>query len=226
MKSFQPLALALTPSAVDLAVEQSILDWNTHSAYKVVRMFPVPGTLVTGGAVEAHIQLNAEIKTVVRAYPSTMQEELFSNHPMWVLLGFITLDRYTNDLMLLSHTFEGYRIYLGNDFRWKWIRSDDSTKGGWLFLQQVPRGSSAVAVIGTKRILPNEDILDEFIYGWIRQHARATVMMLEGNILRKSQMIGLQTDGQTMVDEGLKERDRLIETLRKESRWIMMAQRR
>jgi len=188
--SFQPASLAVPPEVIDnQAVQLAIEYWNTHSGYKITRMFDV-----TPGLSNTQVQLSAEIKTVVKCYPSAMQEELFSNHPMWVLLGFITLDRYTLDLMLLSHSFEGYKIYLGNDFRWKWQRSDDSSQGGWLYLQQVPRDAAAVAVIGTKRILADEDIKDEFIYMWVRNYARSLTKGLEGNILRHAQIIGIQTE--------------------------------
>jgi len=172
------------------------------------------------------VQLLSEIKTVVRVYPSTMQEELFSNHPMWVLLGFITLDKYTQDLMLLSHTFEGYRIYLGNDFRWKWIRADNSSEGGWLYIQQVPMGATRLAVVATKRIVADEDITDEFIYRWIRDYARVIVKMYEGNVLRKAQIIGIANDGDMMISEAKEEKKDLEENLRKESFWLSMAIRK
>ena len=222
IQSFKPVSLSLPVATIDQVIEATILYWNTHSAYKIVRMFDVGA----GGSNTFNLQLDPEIKTVVRCFPSSMQEELFSNHPMWVLLGFLTLDRYTNDLMLLSNTFESYRIYLGNDFRWKWVRADDSTKGGWLYLQQVPRGSTKVAVVGTKRILPAEDITDEFIYNWIREHARSRVKIFEGNVLRKAQIIGIANDGDTMVGEGKDECEKLEDALRKESRWMMLEVRK
>lgn len=215
--SFKPLQLTLPNETLRQIVENSIIYWNTHSAYKIAKMFPYTSDC---------IQLSPDIKTVVNAYPSTLEQVLFQNHPMWVLLGFITLDRYTQDLMLLSHTFDGYRIYLGNDFRWKWVRSTDSTKGGYLYLQQVPPKVTSIAVIGTKRILPNEDIKDEFVYQWIREHARATVKMYEGNVLRKADIIGVHNDGQALVDEGKAEREVLEEKLRQEGRWILTAIRR
>lgn len=230
IKSFKPVDLTVEADTIDQQIDLAIDTWNTKSGYKIVRMFPqtgmIPNNAVAGGAVEAQLQLSAEIKSVVKVFPSVMAEELFSNHPMWVLLGFITLDRYTSDLMLLSQTFEGYKIYLGNDFRWKFIRSDDSTKGGWLYLQQVPRGTAKVAVIGTKRILAEEDIVDEFILTWIKKFSRSLVKALEGNVLRHGQIIGIQNAGQEMVTESLTEQKDLLEELRKESRWMLMAQRR
>jgi len=223
IQSFKPVTLSVPMETLDQIVDASILYWNTHSGYKIVRMFDAP-TLDDRG--RGALQLSSEVKTVVHCYPSTMQEELFSNHPMWILLGFITLDKYTQDLMLLSHTFEGYRIYLGNDFRWKWIRSDDSTKGGWLFVQQTPRGSSKFAIVGTKRVIDGEDITDEFIFGWIREHARATTKVFEGNVLRHAQIIGIANSGQVMVDEGTEEKKILEDKLRQEARWMMMPVRR
>jgi len=223
--SFKPITLSLPNETIDQVIDASITYWNTHSGYKIVRMFDV-GAVPTSGLNTAAVQLSAEIKSVMKCYPSAMQEELFSNHPMWVLLGFITLDNYTQDLMLLSNTFENYRIYLGNDFRWKFVRADDSTEGGWLHLQQVPRGASKVAVVGTKRILPDEDITDEFIYNWIREHARSRVKLFEGNALRKATIIGISNDGESMVAEGKEECEKLEEALRKESRWMIAAIRK
>jgi hypothetical protein len=221
VQSFMPVHLSLPNETLDQIIDATILYWNTHSGYKIVRMFSV-----TADANTTQVQLSADIKTVIHCYPSAMVEELFSNHPMWVLLGFITLDRYTEDLMLLSNTFENYKIYLGNDFRWKWIRSDDSTVGGWLYLQQTPRGASKVAVVGTKRILVGEDITDEFIYNWIREHARSRVKIFEGNVLRKAVIIGISNDGESMVTEGKAECLALEEALRKESRWMLCSVRK
>lgn len=92
-------------------------------------------------------------------------------------------------------------------------------------MQQVPRGAVRVAVVGTKRILPGEDIIDEFIYNWIREHARSRVKIFEGNVLRKATIIGISNDGESMVTEGKAECDKLEESLRKESRWMMLAKR-
>ena len=218
--SFLPLKLSLPKDTIDQIIDNTISYWNTHSAYKIVRMVNTPSVDSSGCG---EVQLLSEIKTVVRVYPSSMQEELFSNHPMWVLLGFITLDKYTQDLMLLSHTFEGYRIYLGNDFRWKWVRADDSSKGGWLFIQQVPMGASRLAIVATKRIVADEDIKDEFVYRWIRDHARCVVKLFEGNVLRKAQIIGIANDGDMMISEAKDEKKDLEENLRKESFWLSMA---
>lgn len=296
--SFAPLQLAVQADTIDQVVDLSIAYWNTHSAHKVVKMFPLTPNAIGNGA----IQLDNEIKMVVNCYPSTMTESLFTDHPMWVLLGFIALDRYTQDLMLLSHTFEGYRIYLGNDFRWKYERAMDSETGGWLFYQKVPWGASKIAVVGTKRIVSgkvstscsgqsgalksvpiqakslvltngtttftddglgvltadvggftgtidyvtgawsvtgwtgagsqvatynyDEDITNEFIYNWIRQHARATVKMYEGAVIRKGSIIGIANDGSDLVTEGKEEKKELEEQLRKEARWVLCAVRK
>ena len=219
--SFRPLTLAVPAETIDQVVDASILYWNTHSAYGVVRMYDT-----TGGSTTAAVQLDPDIKTVVQCYPSALEEYLFQNHPMWVMLGFITLDRYTQDLMLLSHAFDGYKIYLGNDFRWKWSRSNDSTRGGWLFLQQVPAEAAKVGVVGTKRVLPTEDIADEFVYGWIREYARSGVKMFEGAVKRQATMIDIANDGNEMIAEGKEERTVLEEKLRQESLWVLPMMRK
>jgi len=221
IRSFKPIGLATPFETLDQIIDSCIVYWNTHSAYKTIRRYDAVEMSVTDA-----VQVDVDIKTIVKCYPLQMKEVLFQNHPMWVLLGFITLDRYTQDLMQLGHTFDGYKIYLGNDFRWRWERPEDESLGGWIYLQQVPQGSSHVCVVGTKKVIAGEDIKDEFIYGWIREYVRSTVKVYEGSILRKGGIIGIANDGGDMVAEGKEERKELEEKLRQESRWLLLASRK
>jgi len=135
------------------------------------------------------------------------------------------LDAHTQDLMQVSYTFEEYKRWIGANFRWKWVRSEDHDVGGFIYLQSIPSGTSAFAVMGTKRILETEDIKDEFIYRWVREYARALTKMYEGNVLRKADIIGVKNDGQVQVDEGKTEIEALEIQLRQEGRWLMLAKR-
>jgi len=219
---FAPLTLATPPESIQQFITNSRRYWNTHSAYKVIRMY----SFSSGTDTQAQCQVDADIKQVVTCYPSVLREELFSNHPMWVLLGFITLDRNTQDLIQLSHTFEGYRVYLGNDFRWHFERSlDNGTTPGWLYMQQMPTGASSVAVVGTKRLTDTEEIKDDYILDWIMQYTKAQVNLAEGNTMRKLPTTGLTLDGDALVAEGKASIDRLQDVLKKEGHWVLFSER-
>jgi len=218
INEFRPVKLATPPSVIDQQIDNAIRYFNTHSAYKIARMYDYNK--------QSAIQLGPEIKTVVQCYPSTMEKTVLSSHPMWALLGLLTLDRYTADIMLLYHTFGGYSIYVGHDFRWKFIRSESPVEGGWLYVQEVPREADKLAVIGLKRILSNEDIKDEFILDWILKYSKALVKVIEGNTLRKAQIIGIQNDGEDLVSEGKQEVEKLQKKLKQEGLWAVLAKRR
>lgn len=216
---FSPTTLSIGQDVIDQQITNAKRYWNTHSAFKITKMVNY-----SSGAA---ISLTTDIKNVVQVYPSVMQEELFSNHPMWALLGFVTLDQFTNDLILLSQAFEGYRIYLGVDFRWKYERStDQDNTAGKLYLQQVPRGATRLAIIGLKWLLPNEDITDDFILGWILEYTLALAKVKEGNVLRKADIVGIANDGQTMLNEGMEMVKSLQTKLGKEGQWALLAQRK
>jgi len=216
---FKPLVLATPEETIMQFINNSRRYWNTHSAWRVTRMVNY-----TSGA--NYVEVDLDIKRVSNVYPSRMTESLFSDHPMWVLLGFISLDRYTQDMMLLSHTYEGYKIYLGSDFRWTFERGEDLTKKGKLFLQNVPKDAAKLAVVGSKRFVDGEEIKDDFILEWLLRYVKALVKMNEGNVWRKSSIINIQNDGQAILDEGKAEADKLQEDLRKEGRWQLFAKRK
>lgn len=215
---FKPNTLAIGAEVIDQQVDNAIRYFNTHSAYTITKMFDV-------NAGQVVLDLSTDISAVSRVYPSTMQEELFSNHPMWVLLGFITLDRFTTDLIQLSHAFEGYRVYLGTDFKWKFLKSDDPTEAPKLFLENIPRGSSKLAVVGLKRIVADTDITEEFLLDWLLRYTKALVKINEGNVLRKAAMIGISNDGDDMMREGMDEKSELQKELRQSSRWSLLGKR-
>jgi len=219
IRDFQPVSLATPSQVIDQQIDNAARYWNTHSAYKVVRMYDLTS--------QDAIQLDKEIKTVVRCYPSTLEANVLSAHPMWSLLGLLTLDRYTHDIMLLQHTFGGYNIYIGNDFRWKFIRSESRDEGGWLYLQHVPKIADKLAVVGLKRLfIAEDDIQDEFILDWILQYSKALVKVIEGNTLRKAQIVGIANDGEELLQEGKEEVEKLQKKLKQESMWAMLARRR
>jgi len=216
---FHPLTLATPDATLVQLASNALRYWNTHSAYKATRMYNYASPAVT-------CTIDTDIKTVVSVYPSVLTENLFSDHPMWVLLGFITLDKWTQDLMLLSHTYEGYKIYLGSDFRWTFERSGDPSVGGKIYIQNAPTDATKLMVVGTKRIVENEDIKDEFIIDWLLNYTKSLVKMAEGNTLRKAGTIGLPNDGEQLVTEGKEEATTLQDKLRKEGVWMLGAMRK
>ncbi len=226
-QSFKPLKLATPPDVILQCIDQSILYWNIHSAFKVARMYD--------NSHANYFSVGTDVKSVVQVYPSAMRENILSDHPMWMLLGFVTLDNYTSDLMLLSSVFDSYKVWLGADFRWKWMMSEDSSVGGKVYIQSVPTDAAKFAVVGLLRLIPEVasegaepeyDIKHESVYDWVREYARALVCMREGNILRKADLIDAKNDGQVLMDEGVIRAEKLQEQLRQDGRWMLLARRK
>jgi len=99
------------------------------------------------------------------------------------------------------------------------------TTGGKLYFVNLPSGTSSLYVLGTRRILPTEDITDEHINQWLLHYTKAQVKMCEGNALRKSSMIKLTNDGQQLYAEGKQEKIDLEKELQLNSRWVVFAKR-
>ena len=216
---FLPLNIVTPEPTILQLLENSKRYWNTHSGYKIVRMYDFnnPESFL--------ITLTPEVKNVVQVYPATTSSWIWHDHPLWTMLGMAILDNVTEDLILMSAAFQNYRIYVGTDFRYHYVRSDDPTIGGKLFLRNLPVKCERVCVVGTKRLLPGENIKSEYILDWILHYVKAQVKQVEGNSLRKSDVIGIHNDGQQLFDEGKTEVKDLQEQLSKDGRWVCMAKR-
>jgi hypothetical protein len=214
---FQPVTLATPDETILQVIDNAIRYWNTHSAFKIIDMKDaVPGT--------PRVQLGAEWKNVVRVYPSTTPDWILQNHPLWTLLGITIIDNLTSDLVMMSEAFRNYRYYIGTDFHFYFDRNHnpDATSGygGYLYLVNLPQNTTAIAVVGTKRIVPGEDITSEYLLDWLLKYSKAQVKMIEGNTLRKSDAIGVRNDGQVLVNEGKADVDALQKQLVTEGRWV------
>ena len=217
-QEFAPLTLATPELTLQQIVENAVRYWNTHSAYRITTMFDyTPG--------ETFVQLNTQFKSVVEVLPARKSTWIWSDHPLWTLLGITVIDNVTGDLIMLSESFRNYRIYVGADMRWQFERSEDPNTPGKLFLTNVPSGVEALAVVGTKRITIDEDIKQEYILDWLLQYMKALTKQSEGNILRKSSIINIKNDGQEMMNEGKEEMKMLKEALAKEGRWTAFLRR-
>lgn len=217
-KEISPLTFAAPDATLEQIIDSAVRYWNTHSGYKVVTMVEVPSS---GTAV----QLNSQIKTVVTVWPSATTTWIWNDHPMWTMMGVTVLDNVTGDMIMMAEAFRNYRIYVGTDFRWAYVKSEDPAVGGKLFAINVPRGTTKLAVTGTKRITASETIKVDYILDWVLRYAKALVYQVEGNVLRKSSIIDVKNDGQVMVDEGTEERDKLQEQLSRDGRWVALAVR-
>jgi hypothetical protein len=214
---FLPLTLATPDNTLEQIVENAVRYWNTHSAYRITTMFDYSN--------ERMIELNDQFKSVVDVIPARKSTWIWSDHPLWTLLGITVIDNVTGDLIMLSESFRNYRIYVGADMRWQFERSEDPNTPGKLFLTNVPSGVEALAVVGTKRITIDEDIKQEYILDWLLQYMKALTKQSEGNILRKSSIINIKNDGQEMMNEGKEEMKMLKEALAKEGRWTAFLRR-
>ena len=172
------------------------------------------------------IEIDTNMKNVAEVYPNDMKDDYFANHPMYVLLGYVTLDRFTQDFILVANTYEAYRRFLNAEFKWDFVRSTEGPKTkGRLYFQNIAGGVTKMAVVGMKRIEEGEDVKDQFILDWILSYSQALVKMTEGIVLRKAGMIGITNDGSDFVTEGQTEAGELKERLRQEGRWSILAGR-
>jgi hypothetical protein len=140
-------------------------------------------------------------------------------------MGITVLDNVTGDLILMSEAFRNYRVYVGTDFQYIFEKSDDPTIGGYLYCINVPNGTERLYVVGTKRIIEDEDVKVEQVLDWIYRYTKTLLKQVEGNTLRKSSIINIANDGQQMVDEGREEMKEMQENLAKDSRWVVFAKR-
>jgi len=215
---FKPLTLITPLTSLEQCVENAIRYFNTHSAYKV-------SSLADFNTSSVRVQLAADFKSVVEVIPSTSTTWIWNDHPLWTMLGITVLDSVTSDLIMMSEAFRNYRIYVGSDMRWWFEKSEDPTIGGWLYVINLPRGTASVFVTGTKRIVKEEDIKQEFILEWILRYSRSLVKVIEGNTLRKSSIININNDGQSLIGEGKEEIKALQEELARNGRWVTFAKR-
>jgi len=215
---FKPRTLATPDDTIKQMFENAVRYWNTHSAYKISTVYEYsPGA--------ERIQLSNEFKTVVDVIPTSATEYIWNTHPLWTLTGITILDNITTDLIMMSEAFRNYRVYVGTNFRWHWEKSDDPNVGGYLYVVNVPSGVGSLYVVGTKRILANEEISTEVILNWILYYTKALVKQVEGHALRAAGIIDVSTDGQALVDEGREEQMELQEKLKKESWWVCFPKR-
>lgn len=215
---FQPLQLTTPVATINQIIDNAIRYWNTHSAFKTLQMVDISA----GGAV---VTLDKSIKQVINAYPSENPGSFLNQHPIFTLTGIAAIGRRTTDIIQLATAFQHFQIYISTDFRWSFIKNDDPTLGGDLFMQHVPGGVTSLLVMGTKRIIENEDIKSEYILDWLLHYVKALVKKAEGNLLRKSDIMGIKNDGQELFNEGEKEEEELRERLFEESMWVSLARR-
>jgi len=219
-KEFLPLILATPKETVSQQVDNAVRYWNTHSAYKISQMVNyAPG--------QSRAQVGAEFKSVAVVYPNKVANWIWNEYPTWSLAGIAVLDNIRTDLILATEAFKTFNIYVGANFRYYFDENhDDPSKGGYLYCRNVPTGTSAMFVVGTKRILPTDDIKSEHINNWLLYYAKALVKQIEGNTLRKANVVlpgGL--DGAQLVTEGKEEMRKLQEQIIKESRWVAFIRR-
>lgn len=219
---FMPVMLATPDETILQVIDNAVRYWNTHSAFKIIGMFEAsPGT--------KRVELGSEWKNVVRVYPATTPDWILQNHPLWTLLGISIIDNLTSDLVMMSEAFRNYRYYIGTDFHFYFDRdhNPDATDGvgGYLYLTNLPYNTTRIAVVGTKRIVPEEDITSEYLLDWVLKYVKAQVKMIEGNTLRKSGAIGVKNDGQELMNEGKEEVTEMQKQLLNEGRWVSFARK-
>jgi len=171
------------------------------------------------------VSVPGKIRQVVKVLPSGLPDNVFSDHPMWALLGFITLDRYSQDLIMTQHAFGGYKTYMSNNFRWMFERSPAPAANATLYVQSVPKGTDSFTMYCIQMIEETEDITEPWILDWVLNYFKALVMIQEGNIRRQLGMIDAKNDGQNLIDEGLDKVKELKESMNREGVWMLSIKR-
>jgi len=215
-REFLPLQLATPSDTLSQIVDNSVRYWNTHSGYKISKMY---------NAASPRIQLDPDFKLVVRVFPNTQTAPLIVDFPNTLLLGMTILDNVTTDMILMSEAYKTYKNYIGGNFTWMYEKSEDPAVGGWLYCTGLPQGVTKFYVVGTKRVLPNENIKQEYILDWLLNYSKALLKTIEGNTLRKADIIGVRNDGERLVQEGLDAIKDLQERLSKDGRWVALGRR-
>jgi len=213
---FAPLILATPDLTLGQIVDNAIRYWNTHSGYKISTMIDITGI---------RMQLPATFKTVVEAYPNTQYAPVLVDFSNTLLLGMTVLDNVATDMILMSEAFKNYKSYISGQFNFRFEMSQDPTVGGYLYVYNVPQGVTQLFCVGTKRILADEDITSEYILNFLLYYSKALLKLAEGNLLRKSDIIGIKNDGDRLYNEGEKEVEKLEDQLSKDSRWLSFAKR-
>ncbi|MFX0206317.1 MAG: hypothetical protein ACFFDT_10035 [Candidatus Hodarchaeota archaeon] len=211
--------LATPDTTIQQIIDNAVRYWNTHSAYKISQMVPYNGQKAQ--------QLSAAFKSVAVVYPNKSANWIWNEFPTWSLAGIAVLDNIRTDIILATEAFRTFNIYVGANFRNHFEENhDDPTKGGYLYTRNVPTGTSAFFVVGTKRILPNEDITSQHINNWLLYYIKALVKQAEGHMLRAASLVlpnGI--DGQTLYVEGKEEMKELQTALVKEGQWVSFIRR-
>lgn len=213
---FLPVELITNDETILQQIDNAIRYWNVYSAFKYVKMYD-------GSA--PRIQLDVDFKNVVQVLPATTPDAILQNYPLWTLTGIMVIDNLSSDLVTLSEAYKNYRYYIGSDFHWQFEKSDDPAIGPYLYIQNAPSNVTRFCVVGTKRILPNEDIKSEFVLNFILNYSKALVKAIEGNTLRKSDAIGVKNDGQQLISEAKEELASLKEEINKSGRWFSFVKR-
>jgi len=221
-QEFTPVELVTPDSTILQIIDNAVRYLNSYSAFKVTSM-------VAASPSTTRVQLGADIKTVVKVIPGQPPVSILMNYPTWSLLGIAVLDNVTSDLMLMTESFKNYKYYIGSDFRWNFEPSTDPSVGGYLYFSNVPEGSTALCVVGTKRILKDENddysVTDEFSLNWLLPYVKALVKQAEGNTLRKTDVIGIKNDGDSLYKEGIDEQKELKTQLNESGRWVALVKR-
>lgn len=219
LNEFKPVTLATATVTIEQSIDNAIRYWNNCSAYRIVAMYTV------SSSESVSVVVDKMFKGVVNVYPAADAEWVMRGHPLWTLLGIEILDNVTSDMIQLSTAFQYLRVYLGTDFRFTFEPSQDPSLGGRLFMRNLPINTNKVAVEGTLRIYPTQDIKQEYILDWLLRYSKALVKKAEGNTLRKADIISVKNDGQQMFDEGENERKELEEKLASEGKWSVFSRR-
>jgi hypothetical protein len=183
--------------------------------------------MVDAASGTTRVQVNRAFKSIAAVYPNRNANWIWNEYPTYSLAGIAVLDNIRTDLILATEAFRTFNIYVGANFRWHFDENhDDPSTGGYLYMKNIPSGTTALFVVGTRRIIPTDTIDSHHINDWLLYYIKALVKQAEGHALRAAAIVlpnGI--DGQQLYNEGREEMKELQKKLSEESRWITFIKR-
>lgn len=97
--------------------------------------------------------------------------------------------------------------------------------GGYIYVDNVPVGTTNLCVIGALKIFEDEDIINSTVLDFLLRYSKALCMVAEGNVLRKSSIINITSDGNDYITEYKEEIKALQQELNINGRWMTFGRR-
>lgn len=149
-------------------------------------------TVAYGGA--SHVDLPADVGTVVHVYPNTSVSGVGSAEEL--LFGFTPVPQDMDEYFIRRSFLQTLRSVGSARFNWKQV-------GTKLFVEDAASDVTALTLVYYEKVDPegDPDIAQVYAQRWLVKYATALVMQAEARRLRRTKMIGVTTDAAEMATD-------------------------